>query len=131
MGLDASVLRVTHDALISSLLRYGLVLTGSSLPDDLMNKIDKGVVNVASRRIAGLPRITRIEALHFASGTHSIRNLVTQHRGHFLHLVLECHASGIRGRVARELQGMSGARNLYPSVRVIKVDLEASFATDS
>ena len=49
-GLDTAVLRVTHDALITSLLRFGLVVTGSCMPDDLMNKIDTRVINVASRR---------------------------------------------------------------------------------
>ena len=130
-GLDASVLRVTHDALMTSLLRYGLVFTGPGFPDDLMNRIDTGVINVASRRITGLPRITRKKAPHFALGTHSIRNLSTEHCGHFLFLVLERHAIGIKGRVARELQVLSGTRDLYPSVRVLEVAPEASFVADS
>ena len=68
-GLDTGVLRVTQEALITSLLRCGLALTGSCLPDDLLNRIDAGVVNIAARKIAGLPYITRIESLHFIAGT--------------------------------------------------------------
>ena len=130
-GLDASVLAVTHDALITSLLRYDLILTGSCLPDDLLNKIDTGIINIASRRIVGLPRTTRIEALHFASGTLSIRNLYTQHSGNFLRRVLTSHGSDIRSRIIRELQVLLGVRSLDPSVRKLSVDLEASFIMDS
>ena len=32
--LDTMVLRVTRNALLTSILRYGLILTGSSFPDD-------------------------------------------------------------------------------------------------
>ena len=130
-GLDATVLRVTHDALINSLLRYGLVFTGTCLPDDLLNKLDTGVINIAARRISGLPRIARIEALHFVSGTHSSRNLYAQHCGNFLHLVLTSHASGIRERVRRELQVLFGIPSLDLAVQILKVDLEASFIMDS
>ena len=52
-GLDTGVLRATHDALITSLLRYGLTLTGSCLPDDLLNKLDTRVVNIAARKLRG------------------------------------------------------------------------------
>ena len=101
--LDALVLKVTHDALITGLLRYALVLTGSGLPDDLLNKIDSWGVNVASRRILGLPLITRIEALRFLAGTRSIRNLYAQLRGKFPHTLLLRHDSGIQLRLHRGL----------------------------
>ena len=39
LGLDASVLRITHNAVVSSLVRYGLLVIGSCIPDDLANKI--------------------------------------------------------------------------------------------
>ena len=130
-GLDASVLRVTHDAFVSSLLRYGLVFTGSCSPGDLLNKIGAGIIDVASRRISGLPRITRIEALHAASGTFSIRNRYAQHCGNFLHLVPTSHASGIRERVPGELQVTFGDHSLDPAAGVLPVDQEASFFVES
>ena len=87
-GVDTTVLKVTHDALITSILRYGLVLTGSGLPDDLLN--------MASRRITGLPFFRRVEALHFISGTRCLRNLYSQHCGVFLHSILLSHDSGLQ-----------------------------------
>ena len=80
-----------------------MVLTGSGLPDDLLNKIDSWGVNVASRRILGLPLITRIEALRFLGGTRSIRNLYAQLRGKFPHTLLLRHDSGIQLRLHRGL----------------------------
>ena len=59
--LDTSALRVIRGAIITSSLRYGLVALGPRIPDDLLNKIDSRVVNVAARRISGVPYITRIE----------------------------------------------------------------------
>ena len=78
-------------------------MTGSCLPDDLLNKIDSRVANVASRKISGLPYITRIEALHFVAGTRSIRNPYRHHCGQFLHQVLLCEGGGVRYGVYREL----------------------------
>ena len=54
-GLEAPVLRITHDAPVASLLRYGLVIAGSRWPGALANKIDAMMINAAARRIAGLP----------------------------------------------------------------------------
>ena len=94
-------------------------------------KIATGIINIASRGVAGLPHITRIEALHFASGAHLIRNLYAQHCGNFLRLVLASRASWIRGRVRRELRVLLGVRSLGPAAPVTGVDLEASFLMDS
>ena len=74
-GLGTTILKFTRAALLTCLLRYGLVLTGSCIPDDLLNKLDAQLINVAARKLPGLPMITRVEALHFILGTHSIRNL--------------------------------------------------------
>ena len=82
--LGTPILRVTHDALISILLRYGLAVLGSCAPDDLINRLETQVINIASRRITGLPINARIEALHFEAGTHSMRNLYPTHCAIFL-----------------------------------------------
>ena len=68
-------MRITHDAIITSPLRYGLVVFGSCCPDDLANRVDTAIINTAARRISGLPLSTRIEVLHFLAGTRSSRNL--------------------------------------------------------
>ena len=130
-GLDTGVLRVTHDALITSLLRYALIVVGSCLPDDLMNKLDTRVVNIASRKIAGLPYITRIESLHFIADTQSVRNLYRQHCGQFLHQVLVSTGSGVQRRVSREICAMLGVLTLEPVVRILPVDIAESFVADS
>ena len=45
-GIEAGVLKIAHDAVITSLLRYGLVVTGSRSPSDLLHRI-----NAAARKI--------------------------------------------------------------------------------
>ena len=70
-GLETGALRMTHDAVIGSLLRYALTFTGSCLPPDLMERINTQVVNIAARRIGALDKHTRIEAMHFIAGTMS------------------------------------------------------------
>ena len=64
-GLLAQVLQITHDAIITSLLRYGWVMLGSCLPPDRME----------ARRISGLGRSVRLESLHFPAATRSYVNL--------------------------------------------------------
>ena len=110
-GLETSILRITHDALITSMLRYGLTLTGSCLPGDLISRVDTQVINTASRRITGLPLNARIEALRFIAGTHSMRNLYLVHCAFFLHGALASFDSGLQ----RLLQGdLSHFQGRYP-----------------
>ena len=52
-GLNSAALRVTHDALITTLLRYGLVLTGSCWPDDLMRRLIRGRSTLHQERSQG------------------------------------------------------------------------------
>ena len=40
-GLETAALRITHNAVITSLLRYGVVLVGSCAPGDLCNKMER------------------------------------------------------------------------------------------
>ena len=39
-GLDTSVLRITHDSIINSLLSYGWVVSGSCFPEDLLHSAE-------------------------------------------------------------------------------------------
>ena len=129
-GLETTILKVTHDALLTSLLRYGLVVMGSCIPDDLMDKLDTQIINVAARRIVGLPITTRVEALHFIAGTHSSRNLYSYHCAVFLHSTLVCHGSGLRGQIQKEICALLRINTLEPQVKEVAVDLERTFLAD-
>ena len=83
-GLEASILRVAHDAVIVSLIRYGLTIAGPCLPEDMETRQDVQAINTAARRISDLPRTARTETLHFLSGTHSYRNLYIRQGAQFV-----------------------------------------------
>ena len=102
-GLEVGVLKMTHDAVIISLLRYALVVTGSCLPPDLMRRLNTQVVNVAARKIGGLSRSTRIESLHFSVGTTTVYNLYVKHCAEFLDASLRANNSSIGKRLREEL----------------------------
>ena len=61
LGLATAVLRITRDAVLTSVLRYGLALLGSRLPEDLAGKVDVQIVDVAARRLAYRRPSARIE----------------------------------------------------------------------
>ena len=69
--LGTEILRMTHRALITSLLRYGLVVHGSCMPPGLVGKMDTRVATVAARRIRELGRTVQIESLHLLAATYS------------------------------------------------------------
>ena len=102
-GLEWGVLRMTHDAVITSLMRYALCIVGSCLPTDLFRKLDTMIVNIAARKIGGLNRTVRIESLHFLSGTKSMSNLFAIHCAEFLDSCLRAANSDIKIRIEREL----------------------------
>ena len=78
-GLETGVLRMTHDAAISRLLRYALVVAGSCFPPEIMCSVNTQIVNIAAREIGGLGRSARIESLPFATGASAIFNLYIGH----------------------------------------------------
>ena len=90
-------MQITHDAVILSLVRYGLTILGSCTPEDLVNQIDVQIIITASRKIADLPMATRIGTLHFLNNTWSFRNLFIRQ------CALMSHNSLIQSRVCREL----------------------------
>ena len=104
-GLEVGVLKMTHDAVIVSLMRYALTVTGSAYPPDLMRKMTTRIANITSRQIGGLSRSARIEALHFSVGTHTFQNLYVMHCADFLDSCLRASDSTIRTRLLRELSG--------------------------
>ena len=126
-SLETTVLRVTYDALITSLLRYSLVPMGSWLPDDLMDKIDTQAVNTAARRVTGLPRITRIDALHFLAGTNSIRNMYILQCGATMRATLRCSGNGARDRLMKEICVVLRRSTLDLAIAPVEFQIEDNF----
>ena len=70
---------MTHDAVITTLLRYAVSLVGSCLRADLFKQVDTMIANVAARKIGGSRRSARIESLHFLSEASTMSNLFVVH----------------------------------------------------
>ena len=102
-GMDTGVMKMTHDAVITSLLRYALTITGSCIPPDLMRKLNTQIVNIAARKISTLSRSTRIESLHLATGTSTILNLYIKHCAEFLDSCLRARECSTNKRLREEL----------------------------
>ena len=126
-GLETTVLRISSDAIISSLLRYGLTVLGSGLPEDLVNKIDVQIINTTARRITGLHPSTRIEILHFLAGTHTYKNLYIRHCANFLHSTLTAHGSHIQTRMRGELGELLNIPEPNITWKPLPFDKEATF----
>ena len=84
-GSETSILQVAHDAVISRLVGYTLTKLGSSMPEDLVSKMDVQIPHTASRTIAYLPMTTKIQTLRFLTNTWSFRNLYIKHCAQFVH----------------------------------------------
>ena len=129
-GLESTVLRLTHDALVTSLLRYAMAVVGSCAPDDLINRIDTTIVNTAARRVSRLPLSTRIETLHFLSGTYSYRNMYTQQCAMFVHRARSAHGSAIEGRINDEIGAILKMEGQKTELTAHQNDLNYAFMYD-
>ena len=109
-GLETGVLCMTHTAIITSLLRYGMIMVGSCLPPDTFDKIETQIVNIAARKVGGLDRSTRIEALHFLTHTHSYKNLYIMHCADLIDAAIRSQPSSIGWRVRMEVGAALGVR---------------------
>ena len=130
-GLEISVLRITHDAIITSLLRYGLEAVGSRCPDDIANRIDAAIINTAARRISGLLLSTRIEGLRFLAGTHSYCNFFILHCAAFLHQGLLNQNSMAQQRLVADMQTNFHVCQLTLAVESAEFDIAEMFLTES
>ena len=86
---------MTHDAGITSLLRYALVATGSCCSPDLIRSASTQIVNIAARK-------ARSESLHFIVGTDAIYNLYVRHCADFLDACLRVSNRTINARLRKE-----------------------------
>ena len=95
-GLEAGVLEMTHEAVITYLLRYALVAAGSCIPPDLFRRVNTREVNVASRKVGGLGRPTQFKSLHFTAETATFAHLYVRYCAEFLDACLRAHNNTIR-----------------------------------
>ena len=102
-GLETTMMRVTGEALVVSLLRYGLTTVGSGLEDKVMRRVDTGILNVMARMTTGVTRSARIPILHAVAGILSMHNLYIQQCASMLDLVLRASRSTIENRIRRWL----------------------------
>ena len=63
-GIEVGVLRSTHGALITSLVRYGLAVAGGFASEQLLNRLEVHYANIAARRITVVSTAARLEVLH-------------------------------------------------------------------
>ena len=112
---------MTYDAVIVSLMRYAIGFVASCLPGDLFRKPDTMIINIAARKLGGLGRTTRIEAVRFLSGTLSMSNLYAIHCAELLDSSLRAVISHIQILLERELCAYLRARTL--GVREIRINI--------
>ena len=86
-------MHIKRNAVITSLLRYALVKTGSTFPPDLVRKVHTQITNVAARTIGGVRRTARLECLHFTMQNMPSMNLYVAHCAAFLDGRIRAHNS--------------------------------------
>ena len=104
-GLEVGVQKMARDSVIGSILRYGLVLTGSCFPPDLMRKMNTQILNISARKVGGIARTARIESLHFVTEVMSFYNMYAVHCADFLDSCLRAHHSTVQERMRGEISG--------------------------
>ena len=130
-GLDSTILKIIHGALITSLILYGLIFVGFCFPDDLANRMDTQISNPAARRITGLPLSTGIESLRCLAGTQSFRNIHIQHCAEFVFAAFVAGGGQLQSRAQNESCAIFHASDLQASPYSFQVNLEASMNWDS
>ena len=96
LGLETNMLRLTCEALVVSLLRYGLAIVGSGLSDMAMAGLDTCVPNIMARKISGVPRTAGVPVLRAVSGVLSAHNLFIQHCASTVDLGLRASGSTLQ-----------------------------------
>ena len=124
-GLETNVLRMTSNSLITSLLTYGLAVTGSMAYEQLLSKVDAAIINVTARKILGVGASARIPALHLTAGVKSIHNLYLQHCAELLDSSLRVTNGTIQKRMRLWVDGIYGTKQWIPSI--IRLDDPQSY----
>ena len=71
-------MRVTHKAIIESVVGYGIVAVGSGAYESELRRIDTCTLNPAATAITGAGSSARLITLHSTAGAVSVRNLYIQ-----------------------------------------------------
>ena len=95
-GLETNVPRITADALIPSLLCYGLAVYGPGAFGQYLRGLDTFIVKVPARKVLGVGRSARLPALLPTAGSSSIHNLYLKHVAEMLESSLRAFGSTIQ-----------------------------------
>ena len=102
-GVETNTLRQTYDALLTSTIRYGLVLMGSGLFEDHLSRIETRLTNIAARRVVGVGGSARLMVLHIAAGVQSARNLYILNCAFMMDRAVRTHNSSISASLRSRL----------------------------
>ena len=128
--LDITEKRVTHDALIPSLIRYGMLIAGPCCPGDTFHKVDTRIANIAARQITGQKLTTRKKNLHFVAAAHSFANMYLENCGEALDRAIREQNSAIRDRLEKEERAHLKASDLKQETKGIEIPYNWKFQYD-
>ena len=95
------MLRITGQALVVSLLRYGYSVAGSGMGEHCLRKWDTCITNVLARRILGVGPSARLPILRAAAGLMAAHNMYAQHCGDLINQALRASGSTIEERLSK------------------------------
>ena len=100
-GIETGVPRVSQEALLASLSRYGLAVVGSGAYEKDLCFMEARHANIAARRILGVGRSARIGTMMAIAGTQSVHNLYIKSCAAMLDRCLRAINSSIGERMSR------------------------------
>ena len=107
-ALETGVFGIMRNSNVTSILRYGLVVIGSGLQPDAMDKMETQITNKEARMTGGPDRFSRLEALHFVAPTHCYRNKHILHCAELIGAAIRAHNSSISTRIRAEIGAIIG-----------------------
>ena len=95
-GPVVSILRITQEALLTSLVRYGLITYCSGAHETGLHGLNTQLINIAARRTAGIPRAARVVVPHIMADVVSAPNLYSPQSAKSLHSIMGATSSTIQ-----------------------------------
>ena len=108
------MLRLTGQAPVTSLLRYGYVVTGSGMSDAQVRQINTRLLNVLARRNVGVGPSARLRGLFAMAGILDSYNLYIQQCSETLNLILRATDGSIQNKMNENLQALYGVTTWRP-----------------
>ena len=93
----------TPNAVVNSLLKYVLAVTGSVSTPGLVRRVNTQIMKIAARKVGGVNRTARTESLHCLVGAATLMNLYVPNCAVFLDGCMRAQTSNIHHRLQREL----------------------------